>query len=82
MAAILAAAVAGYSRLVGIDEEGTRARPKVLRRDLVDPKIAKQRDHIIKTTGDGPLVEFPSVVGALRWAADVQEAMAARATPG
>jgi adenylate cyclase len=80
LAAIFAADVAGYSRLVGIDEEGTLARLKVLRRDLVDPKIAEQKGRIVKTTGDGLLVEFPSVVGALRCAADVQEAMVAHNT--
>jgi len=68
LAAILAADVAGYSRLMGADEEGTLERLKALRRELLDPKIAEHKGRIVKTTGDGMLVEFPSVVdcGALR----------------
>src|SRR5262249_27808420 len=62
LAAILAADVAGYSRLVEDDEEGTLGRLKALRRELVDPKIAKHHGRIVKTTGDGLLVEFASVV--------------------
>ena len=58
LAAILAADVAGYSRLMGADEEGTLERLKALRRELVDPKIAEHRGRIVKTTGDGLLVEF------------------------
>jgi adenylate cyclase len=65
LAAILAADVAGYSRLMGADEEGTLERLKTLRRDLVDPKIAEHRGRIVKTTGDGLLVEFASVVDAV-----------------
>jgi TolB-like protein/class 3 adenylate cyclase len=70
--AILAADVAGYSRLMGADEEGTLARLKAHRRELVDPKIAEHRGRIVKTTGDGMLVEFGSVVDAVRCAAEVQ----------
>ena len=62
LAAILAADVAGYSRLMGADEEGTLERLKALRRDLLDPKIAEHHGRIVKTTGDGLLVEFASVV--------------------
>jgi adenylate cyclase len=78
LAAILAADVAGYSRLMGIDEEGTLAALKASRRELVDPKVAEHRGRIVKTTGDGALVEFPSAVDAVRCAADIQRAMAAR----
>ena len=74
-AAILAADVAGYSRLMGADEEGTLERLKAHRRELVDPKIKQHRGRIVKTTGDGMLVEFPSVVDAVRCAADMQRAM-------
>ncbi len=76
LAAVLAADVAGYSRLMGSDEEGTPARLKAVRRDLVDPAIASHRGRIVKTTGDGMLVEFASAVDAVRGAADVQRAMA------
>jgi adenylate cyclase len=58
LAAILAADVAGYSRLMGTDEEGTLERLKALRRKLLDPKIAEHKGRIVKTTGDGMLVEF------------------------
>src|SRR5213592_4574155 len=78
LAAILAADVAGYSRLMGADEEGTLERLKALRRELVDPKIAEHHGRIVKTTGDGLLVEFTSVVDALRCATEVQNAMAER----
>jgi adenylate cyclase len=80
LAAILAADVAGYSRLMGADEEGTLERLKALRRDLVDPKIAEHRGRIVKTTGDGLLVEFASVVDAVRCAVEVQQAMPERNT--
>jgi TolB-like protein/class 3 adenylate cyclase/Tfp pilus assembly protein PilF len=80
LAAILAADVAGYSRLMGADEEGTLERLKALRRDLVDPQIAEHRGRIVKTTGDGMLVEFASVVDAVRCAVEVQQAMAERDT--
>ena len=78
MAAILAADVAGYSRLMGADEEGTLARLKAHRRELVDPKIAEHHGRIVKTTGDGMLVEFSSVVEAVRCAVDIQRAMVKR----
>lgn len=78
LAAILAADVAGYSRLMGADEEGTLARLKVHRRDLIEPKIREHRGRIVKTTGDGMLVEFASVVEALRCAAEVQGGMTER----
>jgi hypothetical protein len=75
LAAILAADVAGYSRLMGTDEEGTHERLKAHRRELVDPKISEHSGRIVKTTGDGMLVEFASVVDAVRCAAEVQRAM-------
>jgi TolB-like protein/class 3 adenylate cyclase/Flp pilus assembly protein TadD len=78
LSAVLAADVAGYSRLVGIDEEGTLARLRSLRVELIDPAIAAHRGRIIKTTGDGILVEFPSVVDAGRCALDVQRGIARR----
>ena len=74
--AILAADVAGDSRLMSADEEGTRARLKAHRRELIDPKVAEHRGRLVKTTGDGILIEFPSVVDAVRCAIDVQCAMA------
>jgi adenylate cyclase len=80
LAAILAADIAGYSRLMGADEEGTLERLKGLRRELVDPTIAEHRGRIVKTTGDGMLVEFPSVVDAVRCAVAVQQAMPERNT--
>jgi adenylate cyclase len=80
LAAILAADVAGYSRLMGADEEGTLERLKALRRELVDPKIAEHHGRIVKTTGDGMLVEFASVVDAVRCAVEVQQAMPERNT--
>ena len=73
--AILAADVAGYSRLMGEDEEGTLTRLKAHRRELVDPEIAGCRGRIVKTTGDGLLVEFGSVVDAVRCAAEIQRGM-------
>ena len=75
LAAILAADVAGYSRLMGADEEGTHERLKAHRRELVDPKIGEHSGRIVKTTGDGLLAEFPSVVDAVRCAAELQRAM-------
>jgi hypothetical protein len=80
LAAILAADVAGYSRLMGADEEGTLERLKALRRELLDPKIAEARGRIVKTTGDGLLVEFASVVDAMRCAVAVQQAIRERNT--
>jgi adenylate cyclase len=81
LAAILAADVAGYSRLIEADEEGTLGRLKMLRAEVIDPKIAAQRGRIVKTTGDGLLVEFASVVDALRCAAELQAALAERNAP-
>ena len=78
LAAILAADVAGYSRLMGVDEEETLARLKGLRRELADPKIKENRGRIVKTTGDGLLIEFASVVDAVRCAVEVQREMAVR----
>jgi adenylate cyclase len=78
LAAVLAADVAGYSRLMGTDEEGTLARLKAIRKALVDPAIAAHRGRIVKTTGDGMLVEFASAVDAARSAVEVQRSMAAQ----
>ena len=75
LAAILAADVAGYSRLMGDDEEGTLAALKACRHELIDPKIAEHRGRIVKTTGDGALVEFASAVDATRCAMEIQRAM-------
>ena len=80
LAAILAADVAGYSRLIGADEDGTLERLRALRRELIDPNIAEHRGRLVKTTGDGLLVEFASVVDALRCVGDVQQEMAGRNT--
>jgi adenylate cyclase len=80
LTAILAADVAGYSRLMGADEEGTLERLQALRRELLDPRIAEHRGRIVKTTGDGLLVEFSSVVDAVRCAVAVQQAMPERDT--
>ena len=73
---MLAADVAGYSRLMGVDEEGTLARLKAVRKALVDPTIASHRGRIVKTTGDGMLVEFASAVDAVRGAVEIQRGMA------
>ncbi|HXQ50261.1 MAG TPA: adenylate/guanylate cyclase domain-containing protein [Stellaceae bacterium] len=81
LAAILAADVVGYSRLTAADEEGTIARLKALRRELIDPSIAAHRGRIVKTTGDGMLVEFASVVDAVRNAVESQLGMAERNRP-
>ena len=78
LAAILAADVVGFSRMMGADEAGTLARLKRVRAELIDPSIAQSRGRIFKTTGDGLLVEFPSVVDAVRCAAQVQAAMSER----
>ena len=80
LAAILAVDVAGYSRLMGADEEGTHAAMLAVRRELGDPKIREHRGRIVKTTGDGLLVEFASVVDAVRCAVEVQREMIARNT--
>jgi adenylate cyclase len=76
LAAVLAADVASYSRLMGRDEEGTLAKLKTFRKILVDPTIAAHRGRIVKTTGDGMLVEFASAVDAARCAVEVQLGMA------
>jgi TolB-like protein/class 3 adenylate cyclase/Flp pilus assembly protein TadD len=78
LAAILAADIVGYSRLIGADEEGTLAAVKAHRRELVDPKIEQYRGRIVKTTGDGILIEFASIVDAVRCAADMQDGTAER----
>jgi adenylate cyclase len=78
LAAILAADVAGYSRLMGADEEGTLAALKAIRRELADPKVKEHHGRIVKTTGDGLLLEFASVVDAVRCAVEVQREMAER----
>jgi len=80
LSAILAGDIAGYSRLMGADEEGTLRQLKVHRKELVDPKITEHRGRIVKTTGDGMLVEFVSVVDAVRCAVDIQRGMAERNT--
>jgi adenylate cyclase len=78
LAAILAADVAGYSRLMGVDEERTLAALKALRKSLIDPKVADHHGRIVKTTGDGALVEFASAVDAVRCAMEIQRAVAGR----
>ena len=78
LAAILAADVAGYSRLIGADEQGTLTRLKAIRSEVIDPQIAAHHGRIVKTTGDGLLVEFASTVDALRCAREVQAQMAER----
>src|SRR5216683_93544 len=78
LAAILAVDVVGYSRLMGTDDEGTLATLRAIRRELGDPKIREHRGRIVKTTGDGLLVEFASVVDAVRCAVEVQREMAIR----
>jgi adenylate cyclase len=78
LAAILAADLAGYSRLMEADEEGTLASLRAIRRELGDPKITEYRGRIVKTTGDGVLAEFPSVVDAVRYAVELQRAMGER----
>jgi class 3 adenylate cyclase len=75
LAAILAADVAGYSRLMGEDEEGTLERLQAHLRELVDPKIEEHRGRVVKNTGDGLLAEFPSVVDAVRCAVEIQRGM-------
>src|SRR6266853_1788813 len=80
LAAILAADIAGYGRLMGEDEEGTLAALRAWRREIADPRIKEHRGRIIKTTGDGFLVEFASVVDAVHCAVEMQRAMAERNT--
>ena len=81
LVAILAADMVGYSRLMAVDEAGTIERQKAHRVTVIDPKIAQYGGRIVKTTGDGLLVEFGSVVGAVQCAVDVQRAMVERETP-
>src|SRR5438552_16584230 len=78
LTAILAADVVGYSRLMTIDEVGTLAALKSLRKNLADPKISEHNGRIAKLTGDGMLIEFPSVVSAVACAVDIQSAMRTR----
>src|SRR5712691_6184031 len=78
LAAILTADVAGYSRLIGEDEEGTLGRLRSIRAEVIDPKLAEHRGRLVKTTGDGLLVEFGSVIDALRCAVEIQREMAGR----
>ena len=78
LAAVLASDVVGYSRLMGEDEEGTLAALKTLQRELIDPKVKEHCGRLVKTAGDGALVEFASVVDAVRCAAEVQSAMTER----
>jgi adenylate cyclase len=78
LAAILAADIVGYSRLMGADEEGTLTRLKEYRRELIDPKNQQYRGRIVKTTGDGILAEFPSVVDAVCCAIEVQQGLLER----
>src|SRR5213596_1872405 len=78
LAAIFAGDIAGYSRLMGVDEEGTLRQLKAHRKELVDPKVTKHRGRIVKTTGDGLLVEFVSVVDAVRCAIEWQRGVAER----
>ena len=78
LAAILAADVVGYSRLMEADEAGTHARLKALRKEFIEPRIAEHRGRVVKLTGDGALVEFPSVVEAVLCAVDVQRIVAER----
>src|SRR6516225_5831604 len=80
LAAILAADVAGYSRLMGVDEEGTHERLKTRLGELVNPKIAEHRGRIVKNTGDGFLAEFGSVVDAVRCGVELQSGMVERNT--
>jgi len=78
LAAILAADVAGYSRMIGADEGGTLQSFKTIHEEVFDPKIAAHHGRLVKTTGDGFLAEFSSVVGALRCATEIQAQMAER----
>jgi class 3 adenylate cyclase len=78
LVAIVAADIAGYSRLMGADEEGTLTQLKACRRDLIDPSIARHRGRKVKTTGDGILIEFSSPVEAVRWAIEMQHGMIER----
>ena len=81
LAAILAADVVGYSRLMGAEEERTHERLKAHRRELVDPKIQEHHGRVVKTTGDGLLAEFPSIVDAVRCAVELPNEGWSTATP-
>src|SRR5215475_4547784 len=78
LTAILAADIAGYSRLIGSDEAGTLGRLRAIRAELIDPAIATHHGRLVKTTGDGLLVEFGSVIDGLRCATEIQAGMAER----
>jgi adenylate cyclase len=78
LAAVLAADVAGYSRLMSADEEGTHKRLLAYRREVIEPKVRQHRGRVVKHTGDGALVEFGSAVGAVRCALEMQKLIAAR----
>ena len=78
LAAILAADIVGYSRLMGENETGTLQTLKRLRAEIIDPKIDEHKGRVFKTTGDGILVEFPSVVNAVACAADIQRGLQSR----
>src|SRR5262249_61472506 len=78
LAAILAADVAGYSRLMGADEEGTHAALKVYRREIIDPKVTEHRGRIVRVIGDGLLVEFASVIAAVGWGVGGQRSRGGR----
>ena len=78
LAAIVSADVVGYSRLMGVDETGTLESLRTHRMELIDPKVAEHGGRIVKTMGDGLLLEFPSVVSATQCALDIQTGMAAR----
>src|SRR5687768_3648114 len=80
LAAILAADVVGYSRLMGQDEAGTLTALRALRTEIIDPKVAEHSGRIFKSTGDGCLAEFPSVVNAVACAVSIQEAMPEHST--
>ena len=81
LAAIMAADVVGYSRLIEVDEEGTRVRLRSLHAELIDPRIAADGGRIVKTMGDGILVEFPSAVDAVRNALEIQRLIHEEAHP-
>src|SRR6201988_3377081 len=81
LAAILAGDVAGYSRLMGADEEGTLARLNAHRREFLEPKIAEHRGRIVKRTGDGILIEFSSAVDSVRCAIEIQNGLVERNSP-
>ncbi len=80
LAAILAADVVGFSRLVGQDEEGTLARLRATRLELIEPRLARHHGRMVKLMGDGALAEFASVVDAVTFAVDIQQALTQRAT--